>query len=276
MDQRALARRTEQAIIRLCYAGLDSRTLQSDVLRRLRRIIPIDAAFCATVDPATLLFTGSLTEEIPASATPAFLANEFLQDDITKFAHLARAPRPVQGLYEATRDDPERSSRFREILAPIGFGDELRAALRVGSATWGVMCLHRDLTGPGFTAAEGALLERLVPHLAVGLRTALLSDRAHTDSGPDGPGLLILAEDLSIAAVTEQAAQWLADVSDWPRRSDPPSPSSPWQPGYWHWSAQPIMQQCRCRGRACRLPPGGGWSSMPPVSPAPPTAGRLR
>src|ERR687898_1533973 len=132
MDQSAVARRTEQTIIRLCQAGLDSQILQVEVLRRLRRIIPIDAAFCATVDPATLLFTGSISEEIPESVTPAFLSNEFLQDDVTKFVHLAHAARPVQSLYEATRGEPNLSPRYREILAPIGFGDELRAALRTG------------------------------------------------------------------------------------------------------------------------------------------------
>src|SRR5918995_2500863 len=222
MDQSAVARRTEQTIIRLCQAGLDSQTLQVEVLRRLRRIVPVDAAFCATVDPATLLFTGSLTEEIPDSATPAFLTNEFLQDDVTKFVHLAHAARPVQSLYAATRGEPVLSPRYREILSPIGFGDELRAALRIGAVTWGVLCLHRDLKGSGFTTAEAAFLERIVPHLAVGLRTALLIEEAITGSTVDTPGLVVLAEDLSIAAVTAPTEQWLAEVSDWPRRSEPP------------------------------------------------------
>ncbi len=181
MDQSAVARRTEQTIIRLCQTGLDPQTLQVEVLRRLRKIIPVDAAFCATVDPATLLFTGSITEEIPESITPAFLSNEFLQDDVTKFVHLARSARPVQSLYQATQDEPDSSPRYRDILAPIGFGDELRAALRVGSVTWGVMCLHRDLTGSGFTPAELTMLERIVPHLAVGLRTALLIEQSRAD-----------------------------------------------------------------------------------------------
>jgi DNA-binding CsgD family transcriptional regulator len=222
MDQSAVARRTEQTIIRLCQAGLDPHTLQIEVLRRLRKIIPIDAAFCATVDPATLLFTGSMTEEIPESVTPAFLSNEFLQDDVTKFVHLARSARPVQSLYQATHHKPDRSPRYRDILAPIGFGDELRAALRVGSVTWGVMCLHRDLTGSGFTPAELTMLERIVPHLAVGLRTALFIEQTCAEPGPDGPGLVVLAEDLSIAAVTAPAAEWLTEVSDWPRGSTPP------------------------------------------------------
>ena len=161
-------------------------------------------------------------EEIPEHATTAFLTNEFLQDDVNKFVHLARAARPVQSLYEATKGEPESSARFQEILVPIGFGDELRAALRVGSVTWGVMCLHRELGNSGFTAGEAAFLERIAPHLAVGLRTALLGEHAGADPGPDGPGLVVLAEDLSIAAVTAPAERWLAEVSDWPRRSEPP------------------------------------------------------
>jgi DNA-binding CsgD family transcriptional regulator/GAF domain-containing protein len=222
MDQSAAARRTEEAIVRLCHAGLDSRALRVEVVRRLRKVIPIDAVFCATVDPATLLFTGSLVEEIPESATPAFLANEFLQSDVTKFVVLARAARPVQSLYEATQGEPDGSLRYREILAPMGFGDELRAALRIGSVTWGVMCLHRELAGPGFTAVEEALLERIAPHLAVGLRTALLIDEATADPGPDGPGLVVLADDLSVAAVTAPAERWLGEMSDWPQRNEPP------------------------------------------------------
>ena len=150
MDHSAALRRTEQAIVRLCHEGLDSHTLRVEVLRRLRTVVPVDAAFCATVDPATLLFTGSMVEEIPEHATPAFLANEFLQDDVNKFVALARAAQPVQSLYAATRGEPEGSQRYREILVPIGFGDELRAALRIGNVTWGVMCLHRDLAGSGF------------------------------------------------------------------------------------------------------------------------------
>src|SRR5687767_5083253 len=106
MDNRARARRVEQDIIRLCHAGLDSHALRVAALRRLRTVVPVDAAFCATVDPATLLFTGSMVEEIPEHATPAFLANEFLQDDVTKFVQLARAARPVQSLYAATRGEP--------------------------------------------------------------------------------------------------------------------------------------------------------------------------
>jgi DNA-binding CsgD family transcriptional regulator len=221
MIQERVARRTKQEIVRLCHSGLDSQTLRVEALRRLRAVVPVDALFCATVDPATLLFTGSVVEEIPEHATSAFLTNEFLQDDVNKFIHLARTKRPVQGLYQATRGEPDRSPRFREILAPLGFGDELRAALRVGSATWGVLCLHRELRGPGFTPAEAAFLEQIAPHLAEGLRTALLIDTG-AEPGFDGPGLVVLADDFSVASTTPTAERWLVELGDWPHRSEPP------------------------------------------------------
>ena len=221
MEREHERRRTEQEIVRVCHAGLDSRTLRVEALRCLRSVVPVDVLFCATVDPATLLFTGSVVEEIPEQVTSAFLANEFLENDVNKFVYLARAGQPVQGLYEATQGEPERSPRYREILAPLGFGDELRAALRVGAVTWGVVCLHRELASPGFTSAETAFLGQVAPHLAEGLRTALLMN-AVSEPGPDGPGLVVLTDDFSIASTTPGAERWLAELGDWPRRSEPP------------------------------------------------------
>ena len=81
------------------------------------------------------------------------------------------------------------------------------------------MCLHRERSSPNFTPAEAAFLATLVPHLAEGLRKALLlgGSRATTPQ-PDGPGLVLLADDLSLVAITPTAEEWLAEVpkSSWP------------------------------------------------------------
>jgi DNA-binding CsgD family transcriptional regulator len=101
----------------------------------------------------------------------------------------------------------------------MDLGDELRAALMVGSKCWGFMCLHRELSSPNFSPAEAAFLAKLTPHLAKGLRTALLiGDAIGTPSPPDGPGLVLLADDLSLVATTPAAEGWLAEVAqgDWP------------------------------------------------------------
>ena len=213
------AERTRQEIIRLSHAGLDSRTFRVEAVRHLQKLIPIDASFFATADPATLLFTGAVVDDVLAQASSQFLENEFLKNDSVKFASLARGRSPVDSLGAATRGELVLSARYQEILEPMDLGDELRAALIVGSKCWGFMCLHRERSSPNFTPAEAALLSRLTPHLAEGLRTALLIGDARVPPSPhDGPGLLLLGDDLSLAAITPAAEGWLAEisVSDWP------------------------------------------------------------
>ena len=219
------AERVRQEIVRLCHAGLDSRTFRVESVRRLQKAIPVDASFFATADPATLLFTGAVLDDVLASATAQFLENEFMQEDAVKFARLVRGRSPVDSLGAATRGELVLSPRYQEILAPMDLGDELRAALVVGSKCWGFMCLHRERSNPNFTPAEAAFLAKLTPHLAEGLRTALLIGEAQgTSSPPDGPGLLLLGDDLSLAAATPVAEVWLEEVakSDWPSSSELP------------------------------------------------------
>ena len=209
-------------LVRLCHSGLSSLDLRTRAMQRLRRTIPIDSFWFATADPATLLPTSSLVEAIPEVATPIFLANEFLQDDVNKFTQLAAARPPVASLYHATSGNLEGSLRYREILVPIGFGDELRAALNTGGSCWGFMCLHRERKSSNFTPAEAELLASVAPHLAQGLRAAVLLARAETDSDIDGPGLLLLADDLSLVASTPQGARWLEEIADHPQRQGLP------------------------------------------------------
>ncbi len=224
MNREQAAQRVRREIIRLCQAGSDARTLHRGVIGALRKVMPIDACYFATADPATLLFTGAVVDEVLAPATPQFLRNEFLQEDANKFRGLARSRRPIGSLGEATGGTLERSPRYREILAPLALGDELRAALVVDAACWGFLCLHRERAGPHFTPAEASFLACLTPHIAEGVRSALLLGRTTVAPAPDGPGLVILSEDLARVASTSTADRWLAEVaqSDWPQTQELP------------------------------------------------------
>lgn len=188
------------------------------------------------MDPATLLFTGSVADEVLLRATPQFLVNEFLQDDVNTFRSLAREVQPVGGLGAATEHRLERSPRYRDILAPLALGDELRAVLRVDETCRGVLCLHRERAGVPFSPAEAALLVQLTPHLAIGLRKALLLETDVAAPMLEVPGLLVLADDGSLIATTPAAERWLAEIAavDWPpaRRG--------WRPGRPRRSAPPV------------------------------------
>jgi DNA-binding CsgD family transcriptional regulator len=126
---------------------------------------------------------------------------------------------------QATQHELQQSPRYQEILAPLTLGDELRAAFVTGGVCWGFLCLHRDQSSPHFTAAEAAFIGRLTSHIALGLRKALLIGNRTGPVIPDEPGLLLLAEDLSIMAITPAAGQWLTEIAemDWPRKRALPS-----------------------------------------------------
>jgi DNA-binding CsgD family transcriptional regulator len=209
-------------ILRACRSGLASERLKAEVLERLGRVVPVDAVWWATADPATLLFTQAYRKGIPADITPYFVDNEFLADDVNKWTELAGDRRGVRTLWQATGGQPEASGRYRDLFQPMGMGDELRVVLRTGGACWGLLCLHRAAGSP-FTDAEAGYLGRLAPHLAEGLRAGLLVASLERDPEPaelaDAPGLVVLDQHGTVVAVTEAAQGWLAELGE--QRSAP-------------------------------------------------------
>ncbi len=139
-------------------------------------------------DPETGLFTWTgATGELPGDFAGA-LHNEFGEDDVAKYADLARRPAPVAGLVAETGGAPRRSLRFREQLAPDGFADELRIAFVDGFGRWGSLGLFGEAA---YTPGQAAEVARLVPLVAGRLRREV--GRAGA-AAPDGeaPGVLLL------------------------------------------------------------------------------------
>jgi DNA-binding CsgD family transcriptional regulator len=213
-----------QAILELCRGGLAPPALHTELLPRLARAVGFDAAFWATTDPATMLFTGGAQVELPESTAPQFVANELLADDCNKFTEVARARSGVRTLAGATRGELRRSARFREILEPVGLGDELRVALRVRGACWGVLCLHRELGAPPFSSDDVELLRRLAPHLGEAIRTGLLRGEALEAEAVEGPGVVMLAPDLTLVGTTPAGGRWLEELG--PAPSGLPAPTA--------------------------------------------------
>ena len=197
-----------RAIEELSGSGMAPATLRDQVLRRLRRAVPFDAAFWTTVDPETLLFTAPHQEDLPPDTVPYFLDNEFLADDVNKFTSLARGPVGVRTLAQETEGRLEASARYRDIFRPLGLGDELRAVLRVGDVCWGCVCLHREAGAP-FSEQEVRYVRRLAPHLAEGIRSGLLAASLEAGDRAGAPGLVVVAADGSVLSATEAGRRWL-------------------------------------------------------------------
>jgi DNA-binding NarL/FixJ family response regulator len=212
-ESRAVARRADD-LVRRCYSGLRGTAFQAEVVRAIHAMLPVDAVFLATADPGTLLLTGIYAEEPLVGVADQFLDNEFGQDDVNKFQSLATVARHVATLDSATRGERAHSTRYRDIMAPLGLGDELRAALVTPSGCWGYLCLHRAQSPYGFTPAEVRLIGNLASSLGNGCRLSLARP------GVEGiasiaPGVVVLHPDHTLAAMTGEAERMMADIADY-------------------------------------------------------------
>jgi DNA-binding CsgD family transcriptional regulator len=201
------------AIGESCRSGLSPEALRDQVLARLRRAVPFDAAFWSTVDPTTLLQTRPHQDGIPPETIPYFIQNEFFDADVNKWNGLAADRLGVRTLGQATRGRMEASPRYRDIFQPLGFGDELRAVFCVGGACWGYMCLHRE-AGTPFSREEVAYVARLAPRVAAGIRAGILIASTEFASVGDSPGLVLVASDGSLLSATEAGERWLEELAD--------------------------------------------------------------
>jgi DNA-binding CsgD family transcriptional regulator len=241
------------AVARACRSGLDPDALRAEVLPRLRKAVPVDALWWAAADPATLLFTRSYREELPEESGPYFVENEFLRDDVNKWTELARDPAGVRTLMQATGGRPARSDRYRDIFAPLGLQDELRAVLRVGGAYWGYVCLHREAAATSFSRAEARFVQQLAPHLAEGIRMGLLRQACDLEAPADGPGLVLLAADGAIAGMNQAAEQWLEELGGRADGSDLPIEISALATRLRHLKdLEPALPRLRVRTRSGR------------------------
>jgi DNA-binding CsgD family transcriptional regulator len=100
-------------------------------------------------------------------------------------------------------------------MAPLGLGDELRAALVAGQHCWGVLCLHREDSSLGFSDQDLRVVQHIAPHVAEGLRRAvMLPTPGGAAPEPAGPGIVVLDSDLAVVSVSAEAGYWMAEITD--------------------------------------------------------------
>ena len=219
--------RAHDRITWLAEEGHDLVTFWREATALLTRAVPHHVTPCFyTMDPASLLVTSHYHEGMPAIPRD-WLALEYSAEDFNKMADVARSPRGVATLDEATGGDPARSARYRKSMQPLGVEQEVLAALRTRSGeVWGMLALYRAPGRRPFDAGEVAFLRAAGPALAAGARRALLLGEAAEPDAPDAPGLVVLDGEWQVESLTPGAERWLADLpdGDWEARGVlPPS-----------------------------------------------------
>jgi len=192
-------------VIQACYAaGDDLASLRHRFLNALNRAIPFEAAFFATADPESLLFTSAFADDALAASAPLFLDNEYApHHDVNRFADLAHATNPVASLDHVTGGDRRASARWREIMDPLGLGDEARTAFRIDGTSWGFLCLHRS-GDTGFSQRELNALRKVAPHVGEAIRrlvAARVDAPRLAGDQPHGAQALVLIAEQRVLAV---------------------------------------------------------------------------
>ena len=209
--------RAKDRITALAAAGLDLVTLWREASEVITPVVPHYMGVCwYTLDPASLLITSHFNEFMPELPHDA-LALEYYEDDAHNLADVARSPRGVSTLHEATGGDPSGSPRWRANIE-LGGDQELIAALRTPRGdVWGALSLYREPGEPMFDDDEIAFVRAVAPELGEGACRALLLGEAQDPEGPDAPGLLVLSPEWEVESATPGVERWISDLpeGDW-------------------------------------------------------------
>jgi DNA-binding CsgD family transcriptional regulator len=206
----------------LAVRGLPREQYYREVADRLRRVIDCDATCWHTLDPETRVMTGDAPHELieqgvftPETAPAAgalIVASEYLREDVNTFAALAGRRVPVGILTETTRGHPERSARYRELLAPSGIPFELRAAFVSRGRSWGAVHIARREEKGDFTREDADALARVTAAIADGIRTSVRFDAARHPDDPAAPGLVVLGASNDVELITPPARELFTEL----------------------------------------------------------------
>jgi DNA-binding CsgD family transcriptional regulator len=212
--KREAFRRSRQEIVRLAGRGLDWVSFSSEAAKVVERVVPFQRSCWHTVDPGTVLFTGSLNRNLTCSGT--WLAeHEYVIEDVNKWWFLARSGRRAGATSLATHGDLSRSLRHRS-HASYGIGDELRGSFVVDGTYWGAAGFLRDRDEPWFTHEEVQFLASLSEPLAEGLRRALLVTVIPRDETASGPGVVVFDEHGAMESISPAAERWIEQMIEVP------------------------------------------------------------
>lgn len=203
----------------------------AELAPRLRNVIDNDATCWHTLDPHTRLMTSDSPDELierglftPDEAPAAgqlLVRSEYIVEDVNTFAGLAARRVPVGILDHVTRGHPERSTRYRDLLAPYDIPHELRAAFVIRGRVWGAVHIARRAASGPFEQRDADALAGVAGAIARGIRAALRFDAARRASGVEAPGLVVLGPRDEIELITPPARELLASIrSEGPAYSD--------------------------------------------------------
>ncbi|KYG89848.1 helix-turn-helix transcriptional regulator [Metasolibacillus sp. FSL K6-0083] len=194
------------------HPSKDSYSFRKKILQQLKRKIPYEAYCFTTVDSETLLSTGAITDERIELLHPQLFENEYKEEDLNRYTELFEKKIYCNTIFKAAKGDVSNSKRFREILSPHGFIDELRAVLVYKNHCYGFLTLYRTEEQGVFSQAEINYLKQSLTFIAKMLKESIfycypkvkLRDEAVIETG-----IIILDQTLNIISTNQAGSYFL-------------------------------------------------------------------
>jgi DNA-binding CsgD family transcriptional regulator len=205
-EQRA---RAKAEILRLAATDIDQTLLWAQATELIRSAMPFATSCWHQVDPATMLITSHFNE-LGEPMPPGWTENEYQEDDVGKFADLARSRQRAGSIHTLTDGQPRLSARYLGLLQPHGFEDELRVAFVDGSTCWGGALFLREEGKRPFEPRDAEFLSGISTTIAQSIRRSVLL--AKLDRPHDAPGVIVLDGANRVESLSQQALVWLGEM----------------------------------------------------------------
>ncbi|MGW6741754.1 helix-turn-helix transcriptional regulator [Streptomyces sp. NPDC055025] len=181
----------------------------------LRGALGYDGVCWHGTDPATGLVTSVLTDDLRLEDFRQAVELEIWTEDVSQFADLRRGGRTAESLSRATLGRPGTSRRFREQIAPAGFGDELRALFDAAGASWGCAAFMRAPDRGAYRSGEVAFAQRAARLLGVALRRSQMRAVAVGSAAGEHPlAVLLLDSRNRVVRADDRAEVLLKEIAD--------------------------------------------------------------
>ncbi|MFF8770682.1 LuxR C-terminal-related transcriptional regulator [Kitasatospora sp. NPDC015120] len=208
----------------LAAAGLTAEKVFRRADELLRPLLEYDAVCWHSADPATGLVTSVLSDDLSLAGFEDAVRLEVWADDVATFPAIRRSGVRAETLSRATGGRPADSARFRELIGPAGFGDELRAVFDAHGGMWGCAAFMRAAGRGPYLAQQREFADLAARHLGNALRAchvppATADGRWETEPGgpgDDGPAVVVLGpanRPLALSGPAEELLGRLADPS---------------------------------------------------------------
>ncbi|MER5350986.1 helix-turn-helix transcriptional regulator [Kitasatospora sp. NPDC002551] len=182
----------------------------------LRPALEYDAVCWHSADPATGLVTSVLSDDLSLAGFEDAVRLEVWSDDVATFPAIRLSGVRAETLSRATRGRPADSARFRELIGPAGFGDELRAVFDAHGGMWGCAAFMRAADRGPYLAQQRDLADLAARHLGNALRACHLPPAPGGDGWDGGPAVVLLGpanRPLALSGPAEELLGRLADPS---------------------------------------------------------------